>query len=196
MSKGEDTREQILEQAMETASRLGLEGISIGHLARKTGMSKSGLFAHFGSKEKLQMQVIQSATDRFIEEVTLPAIRSAARGEPRVRSMFEHWLKWAAIDGLSGGCIFVTAAVEFDDRPGPVRDLLAKGQQDWVDTIARAARIAVEERHFRADLDCDLFAYAAYSLMLGAHHYHRLLDSPRALDFARSSFEALIQSAK
>ncbi len=193
MSKGAQTRELILDQALNLASTLGLEGLSIGGLAKEVGMSKSGLFAHFDSKEDLQLQVLQTAIDRFIAVVVARALRQP-RGEPRVRALFENWLRWT--QAIPGGCVFVSAANELDDRPGEPRKLLLAAQRDWLEALATAARIAVEEGHFRPDLDVEQFAYELYSVLLGLHHFQRLLRDPGAFDRARASFENLIRNSR
>lgn len=182
-------------EAARLASTIGLESLSIGTLASNLGLSKSGLFAHFGSKENLQVQIIESATELFTEVVIRPAVREA-RGEPRVKALFENWLRWASGEFLPGGCIFVTAGVEFDDRPGPVRDALAETQRRWNHTLQKAADLAVEMGHFRPDLDAATFAFAAYGIMLSSQHYHRLLASPDAMDRARAAFEALLKHGR
>ena len=189
MTKGLETRERILDRAIDVASTIGLEGLSIGGVAKDVGMSKSGLFAHFDSKEDLQLKVLETTVDRFIRAVIAPALRQP-RGEPRLRAFFDNWLAWP--ESISGGCLFVAAAIELDDRPGRLRDYLQSTQRDWLDALATAARIAVEEDHFRADLDIEQFAYDFYSTLLGFHHVHRLLQDPRAADRARKSFEGLI----
>jgi AcrR family transcriptional regulator len=180
---------------MKLASTVGLEGLSIGGLATELSLSKSGLFAHFGSKENLQIQVIEGAIELFVDAVVRPALKEP-RGEPRVRALLANWLAWARGQALPGGCLFVTAAVEFDDRPGKVRDVLEGSQRDWIGTLTRAARIAVVEGHFRTDLDCDQFAYELYSLMLGSHYYGRLLRDPRTTDRISRAFESLLRSAR
>ena len=195
MSKGEHTRQAIIDEAMRMASTLGLEALSIGTLAQSTGLSKSGLFAHFGSKEKLQIQVLEAAAEVFVREIVLPAIREPA-GEPRVKALFHNWLRWATGDVLPGGCLFVTAAAEFDDRPGSVHDTLVRTQRDWNQTLRRAAEIAIREGHFRPDVDAGLFAFSAYGVMLSAHHYHRLLAQPDAMSYAERAFEKLLQFAR
>ena len=116
-TRGEQTRTAILDEALKVASRLGLEGLTIGGLAEATGMSKSGLFAHFGSREGLQLAVLEHAAQRFGEKVLRPALQ-IERGLPRLRSMFERWLEWAVATGLPGGYIMIAAAAEYDDRPG------------------------------------------------------------------------------
>ena len=195
MRKGEATRERILESALELATTEGLTGLSIGRLAERNGMSKSGLFAHFGSLEGLQLDVLELATARFRETVFTPALR-ADRGEPRVRALFDHWLEWIDHQSLPGGCLFTAAAIELDDQPGSTRDALVDMQRQWTETLARAVRIAIEERHFRADTDPQLFAFQFHSIVLGYHHARRLLRDPDAGRRARGAFEGLIESAR
>ena len=192
MSKGEATRAAILDDALSLASRIGLEGLSIGELAKRTEMSKSGLFAHFSSKENLQVEVLRVAAQRFAEMVVAPAIRKP-RGAPRVRALFENWLRWSKADFSPGGCIFIAASTELDDRPGPTRDFLVGAQRDFMATMAKSAQIAVEEGHFRSDLDTEQFAYEMYSIYLSYHHFARLLRSPHAERRARRAFEALLE---
>jgi len=195
MSKGEVTRQAILERAVDAATRLGLGGISIGHLAEEMHLSKSGLFAHFQSKESLQLAIVDFASERFVEAAVKPSF-AAERGEPRVRALFENWLGWPKRSGLAAGCFFVAASVELDDRPGPVRDRMVKLQRDWLDTLAQAVRIAVAEGHFRKEVDPDQFAYEMYGLMLVTHHFTRLLRDPRADGRARKAFESLLAAAR
>jgi AcrR family transcriptional regulator len=195
VAKGEETRQAILARAFELANVVGVSGLSIGRLAEATGLSKSGLFAHFGSKEDLQAQVLQTAIERFAESVVRPAL-TRPRGEPRVRALFENWLAWAEATYLPGGCIFIATANELDDRPGPLRDLLVESQQRWLAVIARAARISQEEGHFRSDLDADQFAYGLYAVALAYHHFRRLLRDPGARDRARRAFEDLMRGAR
>ena len=125
MRKGELTRQSIVEHAAGLASRIGLGGITIGALAGDLDLSKSGLFAHFRSKEALQLQVLEHAAARFTELVIRPAL-AAPRGEPRLRALFDRWRRWPEASGLPGGCLFVQAAVELDDQPGPARDQLVQ----------------------------------------------------------------------
>ena len=191
-SKGQTTRQAIVEKASALAAVVGLEGLSIGRLADDMGLSKSGLFAHFGSKEALQVQVIEEAARQFVEEVVVKAL-TKARGEPRVRAFFDAWLRWG---DRPGGCFFVAATTELDDRPGPAREALTKTMRDWLDALATAARIAVEEGHFRKDLDAHQFAYELYSLMLGHHMFARFLKDPKALARTRRGFDALVAAAR
>jgi AcrR family transcriptional regulator len=192
VSKGEETRQAILAKAFELATVVGVAGLTIGRLAEETGLSKSGLFAHFGSKEALEVAVVEEASRQFIEAVMVPALRSA-RGEPRLRALFDQWMKWGE---RPGGCFFVGVSTELDDRPGPARDLLVRVQKDWIDDIAKGARIAVSEGHFHKDLDADQFAFDLYSIMLGAHLFTRFLREPKARARTVQSFERLVTSAR
>ncbi len=194
MSKGDDTRERILERAFRMASRDGLEGLSIGGLAEALAMSKSGLFAHFGSKEELQVEVLRAAARRFEDSVVRPAFR-APRGTPRIRHLLENWVRWANSPDSSGGCLFVTAAVELDDRAGRPRDFLVETQAQLNGALARSARVAIEAGHFRKDLDCRQFAFELYGLLLGYHHAKRLFRDPRAEGALRTGFERLLADA-
>jgi AcrR family transcriptional regulator len=195
MGKGDLTRQHILEHATGLATQLGLEGITIGRLAEDLSLSKSGLFAHFQSKEALQLQVMEFAAARFVDAVVRPALASP-RGEPRVRAMFANWLAWAEQRGLPGGCFFVAASVELDDRPGPVRTRLVEMQRDWLDALAQAVRIAIAERHFRKDTDPEQFAYEMYGIMLMNHHCTRLLRDAASERRARQAFERLVSSCR
>lgn len=180
---------------MRIASLDGVEGLTLGDLATRLQLSKSGLFAHFRSKENLQIEVLRAASERFVERVVRPAI-TLPRGEPRVVGLFERWLDWAKTPGLPGGCIFISAAVELDDRPGPVRDAVVQAQRDWGGALARAARIAVEVGHFRGDLDPEQFAFEQYALLLGYHHHARLLGDPLAEARVRRAFEGQLRLAR
>lgn len=193
MSKGDDTRERILDRAFRMASRDGLAGLSIGGLASSLAMSKSGLFAHFGSKEELQLEVLRGAARRFEDTVLRPAFR-AARGTPRIRHLLENWVRWAN-SSEAAGCLFVTAAVELDDRAGRTRDFVVAAQRQVLDAVTRSAKLAIDAGHFRQDLDCKQFAFELYALLLGYHHAKRLLRDPRAEDALRAGFERLLTDA-
>lgn len=191
MGKGETTREGILEHATGLASLVGLEGLTIGRLADALDLSKSGLFAHFRSKEALQVQVLEHAARRFANLVIRPAL-AAPRGEPRLRALFEHWHAWPRKGGLAGGCLFVQAAVELDDRPGPARDLLVRQQREWLDLIAAVVRTGVEEGHFSGRVDPAQAAQELYGIMLAWHLATRLLRDGKAEARARAAFESLV----
>jgi AcrR family transcriptional regulator len=195
MRKGEATRAAILERGVELATETGLDGLTIGRLATDLRLSKSGLFAHFKSKEALQIQVLDAAAERFVEEVVRPAVKKP-RGEPRLAALFERWLAWTKSNSGPGGCVFVAAAAELDDRPGPVRDRLVALQKGWLEVITTVYRTGVEERHFRSDVDAEQFAYELYSVMLGFHHAERLLHDPRADARANAAFERLLSTVR
>jgi AcrR family transcriptional regulator len=194
VSKGELTRQGILDEATRIASRVGLGGLSIGSLAAQTQLSKSGLFAHFGSKESLQLQVLAHADARFVDHVVRPAL-AAPRGEPRLRELFERWLVWAS-SVLPGGCLFVAAVAELDDQPGPVRDQLVRIQRDWVELIAQVFRTGVSEGELRPDADPDQFAYDLHGVLLAYHQFSRLLGDPDAATRARRAFDTLVSAAR
>ncbi|QYN32163.1 TetR/AcrR family transcriptional regulator [Pseudonocardia sp. DSM 110487] len=191
MSKGEATRGVILGEASRLARRIGLGGLTIGSLATQTGMSKSGLFAHFGSKESLQLQVLEHSTERFVDEVIRPAVK-APRGVPRVRDLFERWLEW---DSVEGGCPLAAASFELDDQPGPVRDHLVRVQRDWADTLATVFTSGIGEGHFRPDTDPRQFAQDVLGVMLAFHLASRLLADPSAADRARRALDTLLAAA-
>jgi AcrR family transcriptional regulator len=194
VTKGDLTRQAVLDEAARVASRVGLGGLTIGTLAASTQLSKSGLFAHFQSKESLQLQLLQHTRDRFVDLVIRPAL-AAPRGEPRVRELFRRWLDWDA-DALPGGCLFIAASAEFDDQPGPVRDRLARDQRDWMDTLAQVFRTGITEGHFRSDADPEQFAYDLHGAMLAYHHASRLLGDRDAAARAARAFEALLSAAR
>ena len=189
------TRQAILERAAAVASAAGLSGLTIGKLAEELELSKCGLFAHFGSKEALQVATLEHAAERFVELVVRPGLR-APRGEARLRAFFETWRQWPKLNPMPGGCLFVTAAIELDDRPGPARDLLVKQQRDWLELLASTVRGAITEGQFRKEVDPEQFASDLYGVMLGHHHAHRLLHDPMADKRAVRAFENLVDAAR
>lgn len=195
MTKGEDTRHAILKEAISLASEVGLAGVTIGALAERVKMSKSGLFAHFSSKENLDVAILDEATRRFVDLVFAPALREK-RGEPRVRALFERWLLWVDQDFQPGGCIFIAAAAELDDKPGPARDRLVASQKDWLSALSTAAKIAVEEGHFRSDLDTAQLAFEVYAIGQGYHVLRRLFREKGAERRARAAFDRLLRDAR
>jgi len=194
MRKGEHTRTLILNEAVALASRVGLEGLSIGSLAARLDLSKSGLFAHFGSKQDLQLQTLKQAQLRFEETVFRPAL-NAPRGVPRLRALFSNWLAWVERnDEPPGGCLMLAASVEYDDRPGAVRNLLVAGQRELRGAIAKAIRLAIDEGHLRPQTDPWQLTFELFGIVLATHHDRRLLGDARAPDRAREAFERLIQA--
>ncbi len=195
MGKGELTRQAIVDRGVSLATRVGLGGLTIGRLADDLELSKSGLFAHFRSKEALQVQVLEAASARFVDTVIKPAL-AEKRGEPRLRALFHRWLSWTTSSSMPGGCLFVAAAIELDDQPGAPRDRLVALQKDWLEVLAGAVRIAIEEGHFRTDVDPQQFAHDLYGVALAYHHAYRLLRDSRARERAESGFEALVRAAR
>lgn len=194
LQKGQQTRAAILDAALGLASHMGLEGLSIGALAEVMQMSKSGVFAHFGSREELQISVIREYHARFEEEVFFPAI-SEARGLPRLTALFERWIRRVSVE-LDSGCIYISGAVEFDDRPGPVRDALASMVRAWHSALERAIAIAVEEGHLRPDTDPQQMLFEIHGLILALHHDARFLRNPGVLDRARAGFERVVRDCQ
>ncbi len=190
LQKGQQTRAAILDAALGLASQMGLEGLSIGALAEVTQMSKSGVFAHFGSREELQISVIREYHARFEEEVFYPAMQEV-RGLPRLRALFERWVKRVSVE-LDSGCIYISGAVEFDDRPGPVRDALASMVVAWHCALARAIGQAVEQGHLVAEADAMQMLFELHGLILALHHDARFLRLPGALDRATRAFEHVL----
>jgi AcrR family transcriptional regulator len=195
VSKGNATRQAILDHSVAVASTLGLEGVTIGRLAEDLHLSKSGLFAHFRSKESLQIQTLEHAASRFAELVVRPAL-AAPRGEPRVRAIFRHWMEWPKKSAMPGGCLFAAAAAELDDQPGALRDRLVDQQKQWLSLIASVVRSAMAEGHFRLDLEPEQFAQDLYGVMFSCFFAHRLLGDPEAARRARAAFESLVLAAR
>ncbi len=193
LAKGELTRQAILERATALASQVGLGGVTIGALADDLHLSKSGLFGHFRSKQALQLQILEHAASLFVDTVVRPALQ-APRGEPRLRAIFERWLKWSR--KLPGGCLFASAATELDDRPGPVRERLVRSQRDWLAVIANTLRTGIDQGHFRADADPPQFAHDLYGVILAYYHASRLLRDRAAGRRARQAFETLVRAVR
>ena len=193
LQKGQQTKAAIIDVALGVATQVGLEGLSIGALAEVTGMSKSGVFAHFGSREELQISVVREYHAKFEEEVFRPAM-AAPRGLPRLRALFERWLRRVSVE-IDSGCIYISGAVEFDDRPGPVRDALVTMVQTWQDALERAIRAAVDEGHLRADTDAGQLLFEIHGLILALHHDARFLRHAGAEERARAAFERLLAHA-
>ena len=193
-SKGGRTRGTILAAAVSLACRTGLGGLTVGSLATEVGMSKSGLIAHFGSKEALQIAVLDAAALEFATEVVVPAL-GAPRGEPRVRALVDRWLECGSAR-RPGGCVFVKSSTELDEQPGPIRDRLRDQHLELARSISRIFAGGIREGHFRADADAERFAGDLHAVMLGFYHQHRLLGDPRAEDRARAAVAALLDAAR
>lgn len=193
-TKGDRTREAILERALEHSCRVGLAGLTIGDLARDTGMSKSGLYAHFGSKEALQIAVIDAAAEEFTRNVVVPAL-AAPRGEARILALVDLWLDCGRTR-QPGGCLIVKASTELDEQPGPLRDRLRAHHRRLDDAIARILAGGISERQFRHDVDMHQFATDLYGVMLAFYHGYRLLADPDAETRARAAVAALLDAAR
>ena len=189
--KGQQTRAAIVDAALKMASQIGLEGLTIGLIADSLQMSKSGVFAHFGSREELQRSVVREYHQRFEQEVFQPVL-ALPRGLPRVRALFANWVQRSTQE-IDSGCLYIGGAVEFDDRPGPVRDELVHSVQVWFDAMRRALTQAVQERHLRADTDADQLSFEIHGLILALHYEARLLRSPQAAARAQRAFDDMVQ---
>lgn len=188
--KGQQTKAAIVDAALGLATQIGLEGLSIGALAEVMHMSKSGVFAHFGSREELQISVIREYHARFEDEVFFPALQQA-RGLPRLRALFHNWMNRTSVE-IDSGCIYISGAVEFDDRPGPVRDALAGSVQTWLAAMHRAVVQAREVGHLRAGADAQQMAFEIHGLILALHYEARFLKSPGSVDRANAGFANIL----
>jgi AcrR family transcriptional regulator len=190
LHKGQQTRAAILDAALGLASSMGLEGLSIGALAEVTGMSKSGVFAHFGSREELQISVVREYHTRFEQEVFYPALQ-APRGLPRLRALFANWMKRTSAE-IDSGCIYISGASEFDDRPGPVRDALVESVSIWQAAVLRAIVQSKSEGHLRADADERQLAFEIHGLILALHYEARFLQVPGSIGRANVGFDNIL----
>ena len=189
--KGQQTKAAIVDAALGLASQIGLEGLSIGALAEITGMSKSGVFAHFGSREELQISVVREYHERFEHEVFYPAMQ-APRGIPRLQAMFDNWMVQTSNE-IDSGCIYISGAVEFDDRSGPVRDALASSVTSWQAAVRRAVEQAQEEGHLTRDVEPMQVAFEIHGLILALHYEARFLKVPGAAERARQGFARILE---
>ena len=187
MQKGQQTKTAIVDVALSLATQMGLEGLTIGAVAEMAGMSKSGVFAHFGSREELQISVIREYHQRFEQEVFYPVL-SLPRGLPRLRALFANWMQRTSAE-IDSGCLYISGAAEFDDRPGPVHDALASSVQTWMDALHRAVRLSVEAGDLDGQTDAAQMAFEIHGLILACHYEARFLKSKTALGLAQRSFE-------
>ncbi|MFE8643481.1 TetR/AcrR family transcriptional regulator [Sphingomonas sp. NCPPB 2930] len=188
--KGQQTKATIVDAALGLATQIGLEGLSIGAVAEMTQMSKSGVFAHFGSREELQISVVREYHTRFEAEVFYPALK-APRGLPRLRALFANWMRRTSAE-IDSGCIYISGAAEFDDRPGPVRDALASSVKTWLRALHRALVQAKQAGHLRADADEEQMVFEIHGLILALHYEARFLRSPRSLARAHVGFDNIL----
>ena len=192
MRKGELTRAAILDVALDLSSRDGLEGLTIGLLADKMNMSKSGVFAHFGSREDLQMEVLKLYHYRFEQEVFFPSMKEP-RGIQRLQSMFARWVKRVSVE-IASGCIYISGAVEYDDRPGPIRDSLVAMVRAWQGALLRCVEQSIATGDLKADTDAQQLVYEMYGLILALHHDARFLRVPGSIERAQAGFVRLLAS--
>ena len=188
--KGQQTKAVIIDAALGLASQIGLEGLSIGAVAEVTGMSKSGVFAHFGSREELQISVIREYHDRFEAEVFYAAMQKA-RGVPRLQALFDNWMVQTSAE-IDSGCIYISGAVEFDDRTGPVRDALASSVATWQTALRRAVELSQAEGQLSRVSDAHQIAFEIHGLILALHYEARFLRNPSAADRARQGFQQIL----
>ncbi len=191
LQKGQQTRCAIVEAALGLATQIGLEGLSIGALAALMHMSKSGVFAHFGSREELQVSVVREYHVRFEAEVFYPAL-SAPRGLPRLRALFDNWMQRTSVE-IDSGCIYISGAIEFEERAGPVREALAASVNAWLAALRHAVGLAVAQGHLDAATDGEQMAFEMHALILALHYEARFLRHHDALRRTRSAFEGLVQ---
>lgn len=193
--KGERTRQSILDRAVDLASLQGLQGLTIGGLAEELGMSKSGLFAHFGSKEELQIATIEAAAERYISEIFKDAIQEP-RGYPRLLAICTSWLSYIRRGVFPGGCFFAAASFEFDSRPGPVRDRVRALMDDWMRALERAIRMAKDEGHLKDDVDPAQLAFELNSLFFGANFSFYLRDDQQAIERAERAVKTRLEALR
>lgn len=191
MRKGEITRNAVIDRALAISTQVGLSGLSIGKLATELSLSKSGLFAHFQSKEALDVAVVGRAAEIFAEVVVIPALK-AKPGEPRLRALFENWIRWPERAAFPGGCFFIATASELDDRDGPAREALATQMRALENAIVRITEDAVRLGQFRKDVDPHRLAFEAFGIVFSLNQSLRLLRDPRAFEHARGAFDSLV----
>jgi AcrR family transcriptional regulator len=194
LKKGSVTKSLILDAALEIASTAGLEGLTIGVLADRVGMSKSGVFAHFGSREELQVEVVRAYHQSFQELVFIPALLKP-KGLARLNYMISAWLKMSVGEDTSS-CFFISGAAEFDDRPGIVRDELVNSVQQWRAAILRAIKESIAVGHLQKKTDAQALLFQIYSIVLGAHHDSRFLDNPKGISIANKLIKEILTSHK
>lgn len=192
-ARGDRTRKAILDHSIQIASTEGLEGLSIGRLAEELGVSKSGLFAHFGSKVDLQVATVQAAREVFLDEVVAAA--HVGGGVQEIFSLTDAWLAYMEREVFKGGCFFSAASLEFDGRPGPVRDEVASMVSEWLMALEAAIQDAQEAGHVSADIDPRQLAFELHSLGMGANWAFQLYQDPDAFDRARSAIRQRLDAA-
>ena len=192
--KGQQTKAAIVDAALGLATQIGLEGLSIGALAEVARMSKSGVFAHFGSREELQISVVREYHIRFENEVFLPILQ-VERGLPRLRQLFANWTKRTSAE-IDSGCLYISGAAEFDDRPGAVREQLVESVEMWRHALLKAIKISIEEGHLKKDANPEAMLFGIYSAVLGLHHDARFLRLTKSIQLAKDLVKKIIDENK
>jgi len=191
LTKSGVTHAAIIDAAIGMAQEAGLESLTIGTVAERVGLSKSGVFSRVGSREELQIAALREYARRMTERALLPALR-APRGLPRLQAIFAGWLDWVRDEKLGSSCLFISGSVEYDDRPGPVRDEVLSGLSEWRRQLARTVRQAIDEGHIRPDVEPEQIAFELCSLILGVHNDIRLFRDGRTFARARIAFDRLL----
>lgn len=192
-SKGEETRAAILDAAVRHAGVAGFDALTIGTLATQTGLSKSGLFAHFGSKEELQIATLDEAVRRYTEVAFMPSLK-APRGLKRLTAMFENWLHWTESCGLKA-CPMMSASTEFDDKPGAMRDAIAQHMQRLNQEIMRSVQVAIETGELKTDTDPEQFAFELFGIIASCYRSRNLFKDGNANLRAQQAFKRLLASS-
>ncbi|MDB4987120.1 MAG: transcriptional regulator, TetR family [Myxococcaceae bacterium] len=192
--RGSETRQRILARAVDIASSLGLEGLSIGDLAGELGMSKAGVFAHFGSKEELQLATMNAAREIFVLK-NAAKVFTAKAGIPRVWTLCQSLLDYLATDTFRGGCFFAAASSEYDDRPGAVRDRLVEIMREWLSILSSILGEAKTVGDLSADSDPEQLAFELHALQAGANWARKLLGDQHALERARTAMLSRLESS-
>ena len=192
-SKGEETRAAILDAAVQHAGVEGFDALTIGTLATKTGLSKSGLFAHFGSKEELQIATLDEAVRRYTEVAFMPSLK-APRGLKRLTAMFDNWLHWTESCGLKA-CPMMSASTEFDDKPGAMHDAIAHHMQRLNQEIMRSVQTAIETGELAADTDPEQFAFELFGIIASCYRSRNLFKDGNANRRAEQAFKRLLATS-
>lgn len=190
LQKGQQTKSAIVDAALGLATQIGIEGLSIGAISEVMQMSKSGVFAHFGSREELQISVIREYHHRFELEVFYPAMQET-KGLPRLKALFSNWMKRTSAE-IDSGCLYISGAAEFDDRPGPVSDALASSVKTWLSALHRCVVQAREAGHLSELTDAAQMSFELHGLVLALHYEARFLKTDKSLDRAKRGFEHIL----
>lgn len=193
--RGDATRRAILARSVQLASAEGLEDVSIARLAGDLGMSKSGLFAHFGSKEELQLSTVRAARRIFHDSAILPALQ-VPPGIMRLRALVDAWFGYVGGDTFEGGCFLMEAAAEFDNRPGRVRDLIAESMGMWLDLLVEQSREAIEAGELAPGTDPEQLAWELHAFGLGLNWDYQLNDASDAMQRARAAVATRLEMAR